>query len=345
MAVVGVVTAVSSMFSHLQLSMLAKQVEDDQATNIKVLQDHEHRLAMDERSIRILNYTYTHLYYKVQDNKYHVKFIEQLMNLDWTLDALSRDSTRLIRGLNGLAEHRLTPDLVNTTAMVAALLYQKERMLAEDYELGIGQLDDLYRCPTSHVVFENGQLLVLVHIPMFQKETRMRLLEYVPLPTFVEYNQSLSTWETWTTSNPPTQKKIVFKVVPPQALIAMTDDERTFKIMTRAELDDCQMLANVYFCHNSNWYDKRSRSSCIAGLYLKDSAVIKKFCPLHKQPQEDVAIQITSRGFLIYLHDHQRLKQVCKDPDATHPQEVVEIDVFGPLELTLSRVYRPYPLV
>jgi predicted unusual protein kinase regulating ubiquinone biosynthesis (AarF/ABC1/UbiB family) len=56
-ALFSVISLVLALYTEFQMHALATQVQQDQSTNIAVLQDYEHRLAVDERSIRLMNDT------------------------------------------------------------------------------------------------------------------------------------------------------------------------------------------------------------------------------------------------------------------------------------------------
>jgi hypothetical protein len=54
-----------------------------------------------------------------------------ILQLGFTLDSVFEDSTRILRGLNALADHRLSPDFVKTSKMTAALLQLENSMQRE----------------------------------------------------------------------------------------------------------------------------------------------------------------------------------------------------------------------
>jgi hypothetical protein len=74
------------------------------------------------------------------------------LQLGFTLDSVCEDSTRILRGLNALADQRLTPDFVKTSKMTEALLLLENNMQREGYELGLETMDNIFRCKTSHLV-------------------------------------------------------------------------------------------------------------------------------------------------------------------------------------------------
>jgi hypothetical protein len=62
---------------------------------------------------------------------------ELILQLRFTLDSVFEDSTRILRGLNTLADHRLIPDFVKTSKMTEALLLLENSMQREGYKLGL----------------------------------------------------------------------------------------------------------------------------------------------------------------------------------------------------------------
>jgi hypothetical protein len=105
-----------------------------------------------------------------------------ILQLGLTLDSVFEDSTRILRGLNALADHRLSPDFVKTSKMTEALLLLENSMHQEGYELGLETMDDIFRCKTSHLVWHNGTLNIYLHIPAYKIDSRLQLQEHIPVP-------------------------------------------------------------------------------------------------------------------------------------------------------------------
>jgi hypothetical protein len=55
-------------------------------------------------------------------------------------------------------------------------------MQREGYELGLETFDDLFRGQTSSLVWQNGTLNRYVHVPAYKIDSRLRLLEHIPVP-------------------------------------------------------------------------------------------------------------------------------------------------------------------
>jgi hypothetical protein len=87
-----------------------------------------------------------------------------------------------MRGLNVLANHWLSTDFVKTSKMTEALLLLENSMRREGYELGLETMDNIFRCETSHLVWDNGTLNIYLNIPAYKIDSRLQLLEHVPVP-------------------------------------------------------------------------------------------------------------------------------------------------------------------
>jgi hypothetical protein len=56
---------------------------------------------------------------------------ELILQLGFTLDSVFEDSSRILRGMNALADGRLRPDFVKTSKMTSALLLLENSMQRE----------------------------------------------------------------------------------------------------------------------------------------------------------------------------------------------------------------------
>jgi hypothetical protein len=108
--VLGLVAAVSSIFSAMQLAALSAA----QDVNVQLLQEHETRLSVNTRSIALINSTVLRIGQKVAELSNTLGTDELILQLGFTLDSVFEDSTRILRGMNALSDNRLSPDFVKT---------------------------------------------------------------------------------------------------------------------------------------------------------------------------------------------------------------------------------------
>jgi hypothetical protein len=162
--VLGLVAAASSIYSAMQLAALSAA----QDVNVQILQEHETQLSVNEGSIALINSTILRMVKKVAKLSDSLGTDELILQLGFTLDSVFEDSTRIMRGLNALADHRLSPDFVKTSKMTEALLMLENSSQREGYKLGLETMDNIFRCETSHLVWNNGTLKIYLHIPTYK---------------------------------------------------------------------------------------------------------------------------------------------------------------------------------
>jgi hypothetical protein len=130
--VLGLVAAASSIYSAMQLAALSAA----QDVNVQILQEHETQLSVNERSIALINSTVLRMGKKVAELSDSLGTNELILLLGFTLDSVFEDSTRILRGLNPLANQRLSPDFVKTSKMTEALLQLENSMQREGTNSG-----------------------------------------------------------------------------------------------------------------------------------------------------------------------------------------------------------------
>lgn len=260
------------------------------------------RLQVNERSIKLLNATTLALGGEVIHLSDELETTEALVHAGFTLAIAFEDINRVIRGLNGLALHRLSPDVVRTNHMASALIDLRATMYKQGFILGITSFDEIFRCEVSHLVFKNGSMVIFLHLPAYQTETRLRLLEFLPVPLLLPKGSE---------DAEENGKSISMIPDPEQPLLAVTKDEGAFKALSRQELARCKNLAGTYFCGNSNLYDRRMDTACIIGLYRRNKQIITEHCHWRTNYQTDFTLQLDNNRFLLYLGKKDEVKLVC----------------------------------
>ena len=89
---------------------------------------------------------------------------------------------RLQDGLYQLLKNNLSPKLVPLSNLEEVIGQVKDIAMKRGYKLAIGSSSDIYMCQTSFVAHQNGELIILSHIPMYKNKHLMKLLEYQPTP-------------------------------------------------------------------------------------------------------------------------------------------------------------------
>ena len=218
---------------------------------------------------------------------------ETLFLVSTSLNTAYAESQRIIRGVNSLANNRLSPDLIKAKELRKGVEVIRRNLQAQGFELGISQYQEVFTCETSHLVYENGTIVVIVHLPAYKHNSQMRLLEFSGMP--------------W--SLPKLKTSVVLKS--PQQLLAVTEDESMFRIVDTKSLDECTKTTNWYFCPNRNVYDKRIKSDCLMNLFTGDEKGISHNCVWSAAPAQDSVLQLGPNLFMIFHAEESGIRLRC----------------------------------
>ena len=144
--------------------------------------------------------------------------MENTLQVAIDLCAHSDSWTRLIKGFKMLSQHRLHPDLMNMERFPEALTRMAKKLEDSGYQANLQELEDLFHCLTSRLVYDNGIILIMVHIPTYNVGTKMQLYEFhsLPLPVSRTINDLL-----------------ILNMN--ERYLAVSDDEATYQVLTTEE--------------------------------------------------------------------------------------------------------------
>ena len=300
----GVIAAASSIFTWLQLGHLSNQVQGGGRVNVEVLQDHEDRLTVDERSIRILKDIHAGTTQTLDRHWNKIRDIDIGLVLQIALSSHGADIARIIHGFQELAQHRLSPALVNTTTLPGSVARLEKLMKRMNHQLAIHQSEDVFKFETSHLIFSNGTLRIFVHVPAFRIGSRMKMLRYTPLPIPLPKSHS--------------SEEVKYGLAQPErGLLAISPNEMMFQTFTESQWGDCKTQLGISYCQNNNMYDKRLKDSCLVALYKQDVETIGRKCKWSLLVDKDYGQQIGPTEFLLYQHKPETVKIWCPNERTT----------------------------
>jgi hypothetical protein len=175
-------------------------------------------------------------------------------------------------------------------------------MQPEGYELGLETMDNILRRETSH-------LSIYLHIPAYKIDSRLQLLEHVPVPLILPGMVRQSRGKGYI--------NMAMFVQPPHTILAIQTGGLAFKVFSREELGACQVLGGTYFCSNNNILDKRVHNNCVLGLYNRNEEVITANCPWISISATDFTMQLGANKFLLYHSNRKDVQLVCGKESAT----------------------------
>ena len=95
---------------------------------------------------------------------------------------------------------------------------------------------DIFMCETSFVAFDQGELIVMAHIPMYKTFHLMKLLEYQPTPIML--------------ANGSNQQ--IF-IRPSKPIVAVDNDLTLYTVYSKEEIHhECENIHNQFHCKNKH---------------------------------------------------------------------------------------------
>lgn len=292
--IMGIVALGSYLYTHSQLVSLSLAAGPNSAT-VKVLQDHELRLTVNERSLRLLRTAQQAMVTKLESTGSDVAAMEGLFAASLAFETAEQEYKRIILGLERLSQHRLSPSLVNTFQFAKTLHRLKRVTESRGLTFAIRNLEEVYRCDTSHLVFANQTVRVLIHIPAWRDRTLLSLHEYVAVPLAL----------------PGTDGVKYILPRPNRKILATSEARNLFRELEKDDLTMCKTILGTYFCPNENMYDRRTESSCLVALFRGNVEHIVQACPFDTMPERDFLVQLNSNEFVLYHNVSKRLDQAC----------------------------------
>ena len=286
----------SAMYGIYELEQLASGMVSQQALNIELLQSHETRLSVDERSISILNDTLVRVAKEALGIGQRVLSSEHLMQLHIAIESHTEDYQRVIGGFQLLGQHRLSPRLVNLTALPTALERLKSKLEKQEYSMDAAQLEDIFHYSVSHVMFDSGMLVIFCHIPTYRTGSKLTLFEFHALPMQFHGTNNDDSY---------------IRVVEDNRYLAISDTEGLFQQMTPDQWSGCSQVLGNWVCENNNFYHHQKGESCLFGLFRKDSEMIRTHCSWDVHPVQDSGLQVGPNSFLLFQTELRRIKLTC----------------------------------
>jgi hypothetical protein len=214
---------------------------------------------------------------------------------------MEKDILRLINGLQLLSSHRLSPSLTRPEFLAAATLRLRSAMKKMGLQLAIGKLEDLYQCETSHLMFANGTLRIILHVPAFRPDSILDIHEYIPMPIPL-----------------PNHKEMYVLPTPSASLLAISETASFFRVLSIDTLKLCHQVSGLYYCNGQNYFDKRITDSCLPALFFNRPSSIQTECRFTTRPREDFVAQLDSHLFILYQATENTIELRCGNHRVSH---------------------------
>ena len=276
-----------SIFSTSQLMSMANWGDDDLVTNqnhiITAIQDQDNRLNRNEDNIkRLANH--------VEQLEKHLYIMNQVQEALITALSIKNQAVEIVNhiqdieiGLYNLLKRNLTPYLVSTDVIQGTLKLLGDKVAERGYSLATYQATEAIQLETSFVSYNNGEVIALLHLPIYKIQTALFAYKYEALPITTQKNQTT----------------LFIEASKPILAISLKNDLHVE--MTEFELEHkCKFFKSSYYCHENSILQKSVDSGCLTALYKRQKINIAKLCSVQLFSKDEYVIQINSTTFLAY---------------------------------------------
>ena len=212
-----------------------------------------------------------------------MRLIQALQSdLDHNIDTIDHHLTIL----TALTAHHLDAATLDTTT--ANTIFHNTSNRANSLGFVILPQDpiQLLQCPTSFIL-QKGLLKVFIHVPIALKEmTTLNTFQYIPTPIQLT-----------------SKTNIIFK--PDTDFIAISETKQTFLTLSKADMQQCMNMGNLFICFNVILYQFPSQSHnmlqkfCTFYLYKSNLNAALQTCDTHTQQPQTSVIPLAPNKALI----------------------------------------------
>lgn len=292
-AIMAAIVAVgSALYSASDLVGISQG--SDSHTVVKHFHDDEIKLASQERSLAILNSSLVTLSNQVRDLSIELEVVSRFHHISLMTEGILDKWDRLQQGLGWLAQHRLSPRLIDAQSLSIAIKEVARMAEHKGLRLDVKEADDAYSFPVSYLSFKNNTIRVFLHIPVVQPGTPLDVYHYTPTPVQITNN---------TIGLPlPTRRYLITN---PSASL--------FSTLSDLEFSKCSVYGERIACPTAGVYYTRAQDDCLAALFHVQLTKINDLCMWRFDLLTPIVTQLYGNLFSVYFPIKERLTLLCPD--------------------------------
>lgn len=291
LAVGGILAVGSTLFSHAALADISIGTGTTE-TNVKVLQDHETRVSVNEKSIGLLNSTMVTLAKQQNQVRHDMAKIHEVMILERVFEAIRRQFDNILRGLESLHNHRLSPLLIDPLKMNGIISRTRMEVESAGLYLLLHNVEEVYSAETSYIIFSNNTIRCITHLPAYRDDAMLTLYEYLPVPMPLSEDHFLS-------------------VRPEQSMLAISRNHQEYRTFSAFDLTMCKTFGKSYHCVNTNSKSRKGVPNCLFSLFDRDRTGVMDNCKFAIETRKDHVLQLAHDKMLLYHHTLQTAQLTC----------------------------------
>lgn len=280
--------------SYLMGQAKVASVSVNAATNpatIISLKRHEKRLNIDEKNIQALKTVVSKLVESQEETQEEVNELQLLHKVENILTKLHWEFFTLTMGLEKLRNGKLSSYLIKPKALQESIRKFRQNLKIIDVHTILTDLNEVYKCDTSYLVFKNNTIRSVTHIPIYKPDSVMTIFKYHPLP--MKIHNHMMTFD------------------PDVTYIAVSKNNSLYRPLSDIDLSNCKSLHHLKFCKDNNFFYKSQQNSCIRSLYQAQEQNIIDYCPVKFGPETNTMVRLNNEKVVIYHKEVESVQITC----------------------------------
>ena len=201
--------------------------------------------------------------------------------------------TLFMTGIQSLIEGHFSPLLINPDLLQSTYDNIVNKARSESLNPVSDDADTLFQSPTSVIGTNDGDLLIVVHIPLYSGSL-MRLYRYVAAPF-------------------PLRDNIVATIRHNKEYLALDPSGTVGKELSATEILKCDRINRIHHCNGENVLQKNLEQLCLYNLYNQQVEEIEDYCDVEISKVRSHAIQLSGNQFRILVTEPTQLTWICHD--------------------------------
>ena len=292
----GIVAGIVNKYETDKLTHVLKQKQD---VIVHALEESQVKIHQNAADLERLNQTVgsvVNAVWRMENNINNTNFVMLSLMTTYSVTETVHKSNQIMDALEDARSGSFNLNLCETTALKNGVTELQKQGLKHGRSLGIRSLFDLTHMAVSYLVdFIKRKLYLILHTPLVITNDYMILYEYRGSPVLLQNDTNL-----------------YIEVEVENQFLALTTDNLLYNEWTDASLKECQKIQKVYFCPGTVQY-KRTRRSCLTGLYDGKSEMVQELCPLTITSQISRATQLNTSTYMLIETEPSELLIDCEE--------------------------------
>ena len=285
-----------SLFNRHELLNVKRAAETTEAQHKYVVSQAEETLMRLSNLTEYTHWIHEHLLSitRTHTDLYEAKKREGIrMEIDQMKRIFISEFSLFLTGFQSLIEGKFSPLLINPDLLQPTYDDIVTKSRQEHLHPLSDDADIVFQSPTSVVGTSKGNLLAIIHIPLYSGSL-MRMYRYVSAPF-------------------PLREDVVATIKHDKDYLALDPSGTVGKELSTTEILACDRINRIFHCTGENVLQKNLNDLCLYNLFNQKVDQIEELCRVEIGKVKSHAIQLSGNQFRILVTEPTQLTKICLD--------------------------------